>query len=311
MEGRTEKAENHTPHTVSENRPSAASGSHQTHPQKAFTHHRIRARDASISILVISVAFAVLAVTIGLRGRQKTFSIEAFVPAVVQLHCFFESTGAEGFKLGSGVAGEDGTVQTNAHLVRNDDESGQLGELSRGCFVYFPAPDGGFYERVYWAGNITAYDARTALIDGKEVSGIDFAVLTITEPVSTKDGQTFLLPKPFPEGFFPNVNAISARTCRGERSVELGERVFILGYPFVGGTSVTVTEGIVSGFEGSFGEFIKTSAKIEQGNSGGIAIATKDGCALGIPSWTETGAFDSIARILSYSAIYQHLENLQ
>lgn len=298
MEESREEAVHRTPQPASEKRFPAIT-------------HRLRARDAAIGILVISLAVAILAMAIGLRGRQRAFSIEAFVPAVVQLHCYFGSAGAETYKLGSGVTGENGTIQTNAHVVRISDASGNSGELSRGCFVYFPTPDGGFYERAYWAGNITAYDTRAAAIDGKAVLGIDFAVLTITEPVATEDGQTFLLPKPFPEGFFPNVNAISARTCRGERMVELGERIFILGYPFVGGANVTVTEGIVSGFEGEFGEFIKTSAKIEQGNSGGIAIAAKDGCALGIPSWTETGEFDSIARILTYTAIYQHVENLR
>ena len=89
-----------------------------------------------------------------------------------------------------------------------------------------------------------------------------------------------------------------------------GEQILILGYPAVGtleGTALTVNEGIISGIESGFsfvegGQFTwyVTSAKIEQGNSGGAAIAS-DGCFIGIPTWSSTGVIESQGRLLIYS----------
>ena len=60
-------------------------------------------------------------------------------------------------------------------------------------------------------------------------------------------------------------------------------------------TILTATEGIVSGFDGNY--FI-TSAKVEQGNSGGALILLKDNCLLGIPTFVTLGKVESLARIL-------------
>jgi hypothetical protein len=70
-----------------------------------------------------------------------------------------------------------------------------------------------------------------------------------------------------------------------------------LGYPTIGSSgSITVTEGIVSGIEG---DYYVTSAKIDHGNSGGVAILTKDDCYLGIPTFVKNnGGFESLGRIL-------------
>lgn len=76
----------------------------------------------------------------------------------------------------------------------------------------------------------------------------------------------------------------------------LGDEIVALGYPSIGSTSgLTATEGIISGFDGNY--FI-TSAKIEQGNSGGAVILLKDNCLLGIPTFVTLGKVESLARIL-------------
>ncbi|HFC76869.1 MAG TPA: hypothetical protein ENJ27_01425 [Candidatus Moranbacteria bacterium] len=81
-----------------------------------------------------------------------------------------------------------------------------------------------------------------------------------------------------------------------EQKPSLGDTVVVLGYPEIGSTnSVTATEGIISGFDGNY--FI-TSAKVEQGNSGGAAILSKDNCLLGIPTYASLGQVESLARIL-------------
>lgn len=84
--------------------------------------------------------------------------------------------------------------------------------------------------------------------------------------------------------------------CTQKPSV--GDQVVILGYPGIGSqTDITVTEGIISGYDGSY--FI-TSAKVEHGNSGGAAILVKDNCYLGIPTFVQTGTLESLARILDW-----------
>ncbi|MEK7607810.1 MAG: trypsin-like peptidase domain-containing protein [Patescibacteria group bacterium] len=91
-------------------------------------------------------------------------------------------------------------------------------------------------------------------------------------------------------------NAVDRKICT---AVSVGEKVVIIGYPGIGSKSdVTATEGIISGFDG---DYYITSAKIEQGNSGGAAILIRgaDTCYLGIPTFVNVGKIEALARILS------------
>lgn len=82
----------------------------------------------------------------------------------------------------------------------------------------------------------------------------------------------------------------------------IGDQIVILGYPSIGAeNSVTVTEGIISGYENNF--YI-TSAKVERGNSGGAAILVRENCYLGIPTFTASGRAESLARILDVHMVY-------
>lgn len=84
------------------------------------------------------------------------------------------------------------------------------------------------------------------------------------------------------------------RVPRGDSdAVALGEEVHVLGYPGVGGVTVTFTEGAVSGFEsedlgGDQPErvWIKTDAEIAPGNSGGTAVDER-GLLVGIPTFVQ------------------------
>ena len=66
-----------------------------------------------------------------------------------------------------------------------------------------------------------------------------------------------------------------------------GDDVFVLGYPGVGGSTIHVTAGKISGFQGETGgagrAWIKTDAAINHGNSGGTAV-DEDGKLVGVPS---------------------------
>lgn len=81
----------------------------------------------------------------------------------------------------------------------------------------------------------------------------------------------------------------------------IGERIVTLGYPAIGAKeSVTVTEGIISGFDE---DYYATSAKIERGNSGGAAVSIERNCFLGLPTLVVAGRIESLARILPASDI--------
>jgi S1-C subfamily serine protease len=78
-------------------------------------------------------------------------------------------------------------------------------------------------------------------------------------------------------------------------SVGLGDGVRILGYPAIGGETITLTTGTVSGFSSQAGvgsrALIKTDATISAGNSGGMAVDA-NGRVIGIPTKaqaTESG----------------------
>ena len=91
-----------------------------------------------------------------------------------------------------------------------------------------------------------------------------------------------------------------------------GESIAVLGYPDYGTNAgefmsvfstinPTVTEGIISGQDGNY---LTTSAKIDPGNSGGLAIDETNDCYVGIPTAIEIGQAGTLGRILpaSYAA---------
>jgi S1-C subfamily serine protease len=76
--------------------------------------------------------------------------------------------------------------------------------------------------------------------------------------------------------------------------LELGDRLAILGYPGIGGDTVTFTSGSVSGFTQQKGvstrrAWIKSDATIAGGNSGGTAVDC-DGRLVGIPTQAAAGS---------------------
>ncbi len=78
-------------------------------------------------------------------------------------------------------------------------------------------------------------------------------------------------------------------------TLHLGDAITILGYPGIGGETITLTRGEVSGFTSESGRgdrsFIKTSATIAGGNSGGLA-ANASGELIGVPTQLGYGGED-------------------
>jgi hypothetical protein len=69
--------------------------------------------------------------------------------------------------------------------------------------------------------------------------------------------------------------------------VDIGLPIYVIGFPGLGGGSVTFTEGVVAGFlEAGVvdeGAWIKTDAEVNKGNSGGAAIS-QGGTLIGVPT---------------------------
>jgi len=94
-----------------------------------------------------------------------------------------------------------------------------------------------------------------------------------------------------------------------ERNIRtrIGTSVDILGFPAVGGPTLTLTKGVVSGLdeEGNY----KTDAEINFGNSGGAAF-NKDGQFIGVPSFVATDAGGKVGYIISLRRILEWLNSI-
>lgn len=80
-------------------------------------------------------------------------------------------------------------------------------------------------------------------------------------------------------GLFPFIELADSQT------VKLLDDLIVIGYPEKGGTSVTLSEGVVEGKD-TLGNWIKTDARVIHGNSGGAAV-NRDGKLIGIPTKVE------------------------
>lgn len=187
--------------------------------------------------------------------------------SVVQLHIFYKEYGD--LKLGwtgSGtIISADGLILTNAHVVLPNDQ--------------FPV------DAIGVALSLEDDQPPTILYYAEVLQAnkrLDIAVVQIVTDVkgNPMDSSTLDLP------FVPLGNA---------DDLKLGDSLTILGYPGIGGETITLTRGEVGGFttEEEFGDraFIKTSATIAGGNSGGLA-ADAEGRLVGVPTQLGYGGSD-------------------
>ena len=98
----------------------------------------------------------------------------------------------------------------------------------------------------------------------------------------------------------PNVDI-----TKGNSNLRLGIKITTYGFPAKFGTKVTYTSG---DFSGTDGNYIKTTAILEYGNSGGGAYL-KDGTFIGIPSAVVRGELNALGYILSINTINSWLNN--
>jgi S1-C subfamily serine protease len=184
--------------------------------------------------------------------------------AVVQIVTIIDLNGrlVEGWTGSGTIISEEGHILTNAHVVTSD-RFFDVAELIVAITTAQDRPP----ERMFLADLVQAD------------RNLDLAVIKVRSDLS---------------GGPANFDALGIEPVRiGEaESLQLGDPIIILGYPGIGGETITLTRGEVSGFtfQQGYGNraFIKTSATIAGGNSGGLA-ATLQGEIIGVPTQVGSG----------------------
>ncbi len=212
----------------------------------------------------------------GLEISSARSTVKLPYLAVVQLTAQFEDRGeiVDAWSGSGTIVSPDGLILTNAHVVLPDRES----PVDFLLVAMTENPD---------EAPIPAYYAEVVQAD----VGLDLAVIRIITDLYGEDVDADSLDLPF--------------VAVGDSDqLSLGDELTILGYPGIGGETITLTGGKVSGFTGeaAYGNraFIKTNATIAGGNSGGPAVNT-DGELVGIPTQLGYGGEEGVidCRILA------------
>ncbi len=191
--------------------------------------------------------------------------------STVQIIALIEDSGQlQPVWTGSGtILTPNGFILTNAHVVSDPDPAYQPDKL--GVAVTVRSDE---LPELRYLAEVRAIDTQ-----------IDLAVIQIASDLDGRPIDTEQL----------NLNYVSV----GDSDMlELGDLLQSLGYPGIGGETITFTEGVVSGFTRERGvdgrAYVKTDATMAGGNSGGLA-ANRDGQIIGIPTQVGYGGAERFA----------------
>lgn len=206
--------------------------------------------------------------------------IEQWSPRIAYVSCYFYyiDGGLAHVQNGSGISIYDSvnqrvSVVTNGHVVTSGDDWNQW--TPDYCTSQFLGTD----TKLYYT-----YTASGDLRKHKNPS-LDVAFLWFSSPSEV----------------LKNVLSNKPELCEANKRAPIGSKVVVLGYPAIGSPEgITATEGIISGYDG---DYYITSAKIEHGNSGGVAVLVQDNCYLGMPTLVVVGSIESLGRILDVNVI--------
>ncbi|HUS81764.1 MAG TPA: serine protease [Dehalococcoidia bacterium] len=189
---------------------------------------------------------------------EKTSGIDSLAASVVMVAPgAFDGGDFEPVATGSGtIVDESGLILTNFHVV-DPEGVGAYEDIA-----IYVTDDPKESPTLTYFGGLAAWDKE-----------LDLAVVRITE---NRNGVEIDV-----EGLDLPVVSIG-----DVADLDIGETLTVLGYPAIGGGSLELTKGAVSGFlaaEGKKDAWIKTDARIAAGNSGGGAF-DEDGDLVGIPT---------------------------
>lgn len=154
---------------------------------------------------------------------------------------------------GSGViVRSDGIIATNNHVI-TDKRSNS------------------FYDEIFFTLNADGADARSP------------KTFRLTPQIADKDYDLALLRiEADPAQKAPLFPAIE---MGDSKAAQLLDEIVVIGFPEKGGTTVTLSEGMIEGKD-LLGNWIKTDARVIRGNSGGAAV-NMEGKLIGIPTKVE------------------------
>ena len=230
------------------------------------------------------------------------FGLEKYFDGIVQVDCKDSSGSGSAWRLSDG----EYAILTNWHVVTSPIVDGD----EEYCHVYaeglgLKGNKGGIYK---------IYPSEDYFEDMDQ----DIALMPI---------HAFVLPgMGIESGSIEGLNYLISTLPNCPQKTTVGSPVYVIGYPASGSLEVEyapgrtatqdfkiVTEGIVSGHDTSVTNTSGSreipdyfvSAKIDAGNSGGVALS-EDGeniCILGIPTWVNVGEYDTQGVIQNINSI--------
>jgi S1-C subfamily serine protease len=196
--------------------------------------------------------------------QAVTPSTDVPYQAVVKITAMYLDNGQlkEGWSGSGSIVSQDGLILTNAHVVLPD----KFFPVDALIVSLTSQPD---------QLPVDAYYAEVVQADWL----LDVAVIRITTDMNKNAVDRSQLNLP-------------TAPLGDSNQIQLGDSLLILGYPGIGGGTITLTRGEVSGFTGEqeFGDraYIKTSATIAGGNSGGMVVDGQ-GYIIAIPTQLGSG----------------------
>lgn len=220
----------------------------------------------------------ILILTLGLVPINFSIAIsQNHIDAEVQIVC---TDGNDNWFSGSGtIIDPKGIILTNRHVIE--------GAYQNICIV-------GFIESISQEPNFGT-EGNYNLAEVKyytTTNDMDAAILYLNNPTKKT---------------YPYVNIWNSNSS----NLQLGDDIEVIGFPSVGGSTITYTSGDFSGFGSATNgtqNYIKTTAPLEHGNSGGGAY-NSSGQFIGIPTMVVAGSLNSISYILSVNSIKNWLSN--
>lgn len=242
-----------------------------------------------IGLIIIFIIYIIFAKSpFSFLIKERSIDQDLIASSVVNIVC--ESQISDELSGGSGtIVSSEGVIITNAHIIPQDEES--LLTPEKGCLVILPDQYSGQPKEIYWAKPIVIPMLSEQY---------DLAYLEIYDVFIGKDGEIYgTYPKEF-ETIFSEPDEYD-KICISSSIIKLGDPIKIYGYPLAsGGLHLTITEGVISSLP-EYG-LILTSAKVDEGNSGGLVVDGK-GCMVGIPSAISEGTYQNLGVIISTDLI--------
>ncbi len=175
------------------------------------------------------------------------------------------------FDSGSGTVldADRGIILTNYHVMGDTDKA-ELYNPDGLAYIAVNPPD-------LRSAPVIKYTAKML----KGSADLDLAVLRIT---GLADSAKARLPK--------NLGLVAVDRGNSDDLLP-GDPIGVIGFPGLGGSTVTFTDGVVSGFldenDDGLYDWIKTDTEVNPGNSGGLAI-DQQGDFVGVPTAGNTNA---------------------